>query len=91
MANGKTPTTVPKQGFGPITLTRRYMNVGRGYGRTRESLKRQLRRSCVEKECSKLMAWVKRCMEKESVSKTLVDPLKIYEYVCSLKKRYGIE
>ena len=45
----------------------------------------------VEKECSKLMAWVKRCMEKESVSKTLIDPLKIYEYVCSLKKRYGIE
>lgn len=46
----------------------------------------------VEKECPKLMAWVKRCMERESVSKTLADPLKIYEYVVLvLKKRYGVE
>ncbi|RWR81808.1 GST_C/GST_N/GST_C_2/GST_N_3 domain-containing protein [Cinnamomum micranthum f. kanehirae] len=41
-----------------------------------------------EEECPKLMAWVKRCMEKESVSKTLPNPLKIYEFVCFLKKRY---
>eukprot|EP00268_Persea_americana_P002941 TRINITY_DN10886_c0_g1_i1.p1 TRINITY_DN10886_c0_g1~~TRINITY_DN10886_c0_g1_i1.p1 ORF type:complete len:222 (-),score=35.72 TRINITY_DN10886_c0_g1_i1:202-867(-) len=46
----------------------------------------------VEKECPKLMAWVNRCMERETVSKTLADPLKIYEYVVlGLKKRYGVE
>ncbi|RWR81811.1 putative glutathione S-transferase parA [Cinnamomum micranthum f. kanehirae] len=46
----------------------------------------------VEKECPKPMAWVKRCMKRESVSKTLADPLKIHEYVeLGLKKRYGVE
>lgn len=46
----------------------------------------------VEKECPKLMAWVNRCMERETVSRTLADPLKIYEYVVlGLKKRYGVE
>ncbi|XP_077242228.1 putative glutathione S-transferase parA [Tasmannia lanceolata] len=45
----------------------------------------------IEKECPKLMGWVKRCMEKESVSKTLPDPHKVYEILGVLKKRLGIE
>ncbi|XP_042442042.1 probable glutathione S-transferase parA isoform X2 [Zingiber officinale] len=45
----------------------------------------------VEAEAPKLVAWGKRCMERESVSQTLYDPLKVYEFVCSLKKKYGIE
>ncbi|CAA7394303.1 unnamed protein product [Spirodela intermedia] len=45
----------------------------------------------MEAELPKLMAWVKRCKERESVSKALPDPLKIYDFLLSLKKRYGIE
>lgn len=45
----------------------------------------------IEPEVPKLMAWVKRCMEKDSVSKGLADPQKIYEFVLFLKKRFGME
>ncbi|KAJ0980492.1 hypothetical protein J5N97_008747 [Dioscorea zingiberensis] len=45
----------------------------------------------VEKECPKIVAWGKRCMERESVSKTLEDPKKVYEFVLVLKKRFGVE
>lgn len=45
----------------------------------------------IEPEVPKLMAWVKRCMEKESVSKGLADPHKVYEFVLFLTKRLGIE
>ncbi|KAJ7941500.1 Glutathione S-transferase, partial [Quillaja saponaria] len=45
----------------------------------------------IEKECPKLMEWVKRCYSRESVSKTLPDPYKVYDYVLELKKRFGIE
>ncbi|THU53980.1 hypothetical protein C4D60_Mb10t20140 [Musa balbisiana] len=44
-----------------------------------------------EKEAPKLVSWAKRCRERESVSKSLPDPLKVYEFVCFLKKVYGIE
>ncbi|XP_058097819.1 probable glutathione S-transferase [Magnolia sinica] len=47
--------------------------------------------SIIEEECPKLIAWVKRCMEKESVSKTLPDPVKLHEFVGGLKKKYGVE
>ncbi|XP_073006105.1 probable glutathione S-transferase parA [Typha latifolia] len=45
----------------------------------------------VEEVAPKLVAWTKRCMERESVAKTLYDPLKVYEFVGILKKRFGIE
>ncbi|GMI85388.1 A. THALIANA GLUTATHIONE S-TRANSFERASE TAU 19, glutathione S-transferase TAU 19 [Hibiscus trionum] len=45
----------------------------------------------IEAECPKLIAWVKRCMQKESVAKSLVDREKVYEFVLQLKKLYGIE
>lgn len=45
----------------------------------------------IEPEVPKLLGWVKRCTQKESVSKSLADPQKVYEFVLYLKKRYGIE
>ncbi|XP_027064701.2 probable glutathione S-transferase parA [Coffea arabica] len=42
-------------------------------------------------ECPKLVEWAKRCMQRETVSKSLADPHKIYEFVVSLKKKFGIE
>jgi glutathione S-transferase len=34
-----------------------------------------------EVECPKIIAWAKRCMQKESVAKSLPDQKKVYEYV----------
>ncbi|CAA7036997.1 unnamed protein product [Microthlaspi erraticum] len=45
----------------------------------------------IEPECSKLMAWDKRCMQRDSVAKSLPDPEKVVGYVLVLKKLYGIE
>uniref|UniRef100_A0A1J3DCX9 glutathione transferase n=1 Tax=Noccaea caerulescens TaxID=107243 RepID=A0A1J3DCX9_NOCCA len=45
----------------------------------------------METECSKLMAWGKRCMERDSVAKSLPDPEKVIGYVLKLKKLYGLE
>ncbi|XP_019159299.1 PREDICTED: probable glutathione S-transferase [Ipomoea nil] len=45
----------------------------------------------LKEECPKLIAWAKRCMEKESVSKSLPDPNKIYEFVKSTRNTMGIE
>ncbi|KAI4321776.1 hypothetical protein MLD38_035119 [Melastoma candidum] len=45
----------------------------------------------MEGECPKLMAWVNRCLEIESVSKSLVDPHKVYAFVLQLKKALGLE
>lgn len=45
----------------------------------------------VDAEAPKLVAWGKRCMERESVSKTLYDPHKVYEFICYLKKKFGVE
>ncbi|KAK2644632.1 hypothetical protein Ddye_019827 [Dipteronia dyeriana] len=45
----------------------------------------------IEAECPKLIAWSKRCLEKESVAKSLPDPKKIYEAALWFKKKLGIE
>ncbi|KAL2331168.1 hypothetical protein Fmac_018749 [Flemingia macrophylla] len=45
----------------------------------------------IESECPKFIAWVKRCLQKESVSKSLPDPHKVYEFVVEIRKRIGIE
>ncbi|KAJ4746249.1 Tau glutathione S-transferase [Rhynchospora pubera] len=42
----------------------------------------------IEGSVPKIVQWAKRCMERESVAKTISDPKIIYEYV---KKRFGIE
>jgi glutathione S-transferase len=45
----------------------------------------------MEAECPKIIAWVKRCLQKESVAKTLPDQKKIFEFVVGLKKNLGLE
>jgi len=42
----------------------------------------------MEAECPKFIAWVKRCMQKESVAKSLPDQKKVYELVV---KWFGLE
>nr|GEW28254.1 glutathione S-transferase [Tanacetum cinerariifolium] len=37
----------------------------------------------IEKECPKVVAWVKRCMQRESVSKSAPDPYQIYNLFSS--------
>ena len=45
----------------------------------------------IEAECPKLIAWIKRCLEIENVSKSLVEPQKVYDFVLQLKKALVIE
>nr|AFK35485.1 unknown [Lotus japonicus] len=45
----------------------------------------------IESECPKLIAWAKRCLQKESVSKSLHDQDKIYESIVEIRKKLGIE
>ncbi|XP_030516085.1 probable glutathione S-transferase parA [Rhodamnia argentea] len=45
----------------------------------------------IEAQCPKLMAWTKRCLEIECVSKSLADPHKVCDFVLQLKKALGIE
>ncbi len=42
----------------------------------------------MEAEFPKIMTWVKRCMQKESVAKTLPDQKKLYEFVLEI---FGLE
>ncbi|KAI3525335.1 hypothetical protein L1887_04048 [Cichorium endivia] len=45
----------------------------------------------IEQECPKLMAWVKRCIQnKESVSNTLPDSLKILDFIRILRNKFGL-
>ncbi|WOH00759.1 hypothetical protein DCAR_0520134 [Daucus carota subsp. sativus] len=45
----------------------------------------------IKAECPKLIAWAKRCFQRESVSKSLADFKRVYDIVCDiLKQRYGI-
>ncbi|KAI9197858.1 hypothetical protein LWI28_005615 [Acer negundo] len=45
----------------------------------------------IEVECPKFIAWSKRCLEKESVAKSLPHPHKIYEASLWFKKKNEIE
>nr|GFA12622.1 probable glutathione S-transferase [Tanacetum cinerariifolium] len=40
----------------------------------------------IEEECPNVVAWAKRCAQKESVAKSLPDPLKMYEFISYLNK-----
>ncbi|KAM1244456.1 hypothetical protein ACFX1X_036244 [Malus domestica] len=44
----------------------------------------------VEAEHPEFIAWVKRCMEKESVSKSLPEQEKVYDYAVLIRKKLGI-
>ncbi|KAJ8443250.1 hypothetical protein Cgig2_010145 [Carnegiea gigantea] len=43
----------------------------------------------IQESCPKIIAWAKRCMQKESVAKSLPDQKKVYEYALDYKKRLG--
>lgn len=45
----------------------------------------------VESECPKLIAWFKRCLQKESVSKTLPDHKKMYDFCIWLRNYLGFK
>ncbi|KAF8391053.1 hypothetical protein HHK36_023353 [Tetracentron sinense] len=45
----------------------------------------------IEADCPKLVAWGKRCMEKESVSNSLQEEHKVYDFISQLKNRFVIE
>ncbi|KAL5731733.1 glutathione transferase [Ranunculus cassubicifolius] len=45
----------------------------------------------IEAECPKLVAWAGRCLEKESVSKSLPDQMKIFEFFTKMRKSLGYE
>lgn len=45
----------------------------------------------VEADFPKLSSWFKRCIERESVSKTLPDPQKIYEFLVMVRSMHGID
>ncbi|XP_010522014.1 PREDICTED: probable glutathione S-transferase [Tarenaya hassleriana] len=42
-------------------------------------------------ECPKIAAWVQRCKLKDSVARNLSDPVKVYDYMLLIKKRYGLD
>ena len=42
-------------------------------------------------ECPKIIAWAKRCLQKETVAKSLADQKKVYEAVVLLRKTRGYE
>ncbi|KAK6122267.1 hypothetical protein DH2020_044000 [Rehmannia glutinosa] len=44
----------------------------------------------IEGECSKLMEWTKRCMERESFSKSLDEPHKVHDFVVKIRTIRGL-
>nr|TKR90693.1 hypothetical protein D5086_0000230980 [Populus alba] len=45
----------------------------------------------LEDDCPKLIAYCKRCLQKESVSKSLEDPQKVRDFVVMRRKMLGLE
>lgn len=45
----------------------------------------------IEAECPKIAAWGKRCMTRESVSKSIADSHKIYEVTTEFRKKQGLQ
>ncbi|KAB2636801.1 glutathione S-transferase [Pyrus ussuriensis x Pyrus communis] len=45
----------------------------------------------VETDHPKFIAWVKRCLEKESVSKLLLDPKKVYDFLLQMWNKLRME
>ncbi|KAK9937629.1 hypothetical protein M0R45_014407 [Rubus argutus] len=87
-------TSNPKQSSGLTSSTRRYMFWGRKHGRLKEKNRRPHRRNslnALKPECPKFIAWAKRCLEKESVSKSLPDQDKVCAFVAEMRKTLGME
>ncbi|KAK3015269.1 hypothetical protein RJ639_005689 [Escallonia herrerae] len=45
----------------------------------------------IEASCPRLIAWAKRCLERESVFKTLPQQHKIYDFVLKVNKMFGLD
>ncbi|XP_004510706.1 probable glutathione S-transferase [Cicer arietinum] len=45
----------------------------------------------VEAECAKLIVWAKRCIHRESVSKSVADEKDIYEWVVNYRKKLELD
>lgn len=45
----------------------------------------------IEAECPKLMAWVKRCLQRKTVAKSLGDPKSVYDIVLKSRKIRGLD
>ncbi|PON42705.1 Glutathione S-transferase, C-terminal-like [Trema orientale] len=45
----------------------------------------------IEAECPKLIAWAKRCLQRESVANSLADEKKVHEFIVEVRKWWGIE
>jgi len=45
----------------------------------------------IEKECPKFIGWAKRCIKIESVSKSIPDQDKVYQFIVEIRKKIGIE
>ncbi|CAA0213643.1 unnamed protein product [Arabidopsis thaliana] len=45
----------------------------------------------IESECSKLVAWAKRCLERESVAKALPESEKVITFISERRKKLGLE
>ncbi|KAL0320550.1 UNVERIFIED_CONTAM: putative glutathione S-transferase [Sesamum radiatum] len=45
----------------------------------------------IEAECPKLMEWAKRCLERDTVSKSLTDPDKLCDMVMRSRKKFGLD
>ncbi|XP_074311225.1 putative glutathione S-transferase [Silene latifolia] len=45
----------------------------------------------IEESNPKIIDWAKRCLQRESVAKTLPDQKKLYEFVQEYKKKLGVE
>ncbi|XP_050146867.1 probable glutathione S-transferase parC, partial [Malus sylvestris] len=48
------------------------------------------RNLCMVKECPRLVGWAKRCMQRESVSKSLPDQYKMYDFLLELRKKFDV-
>jgi glutathione S-transferase len=45
----------------------------------------------IEAQCPKIIAWAKRCLQKESVAKSLAEPGKLHELVLEMRKSLGFD
>ena len=45
----------------------------------------------IGEECPKIFAWAEKCMQKDSVAKSLPDQKKIYEFFAQLRKKLGLD
>ena len=45
----------------------------------------------IEAECPKIIAWVKRCLQRKSVSETLPDGHKVFDFVSEMRKKIVAE